>query len=413
MATRKKLIGVSACALFIILTSFFWQNKQKAVQPPNIGKRWGEVTASSDFLNLQKAAEHYRFEIRHNPDLVKNYVQLAQLYLQQARISGRHHEYVAKAGKLLDEALSREPENFEAMITRASIMLKLHRFEEAKELANNAIAKHSFNAFSWGVLSDALKELGDYQGAVRACDKMLSIRPDLRSYARAAHLREIHGDIHGALQAMKMACEAGVAGLENRAWALYQMGALYVKEGKLDTAEYIYQGLLDERPNYPFAFSGLAQICSARADYENAIQLLLRAYEVAPEHEFMEKIIEIYRASGKTQTADNLVEMVLAAFRQHEEQGWDVNLEFARFCTNENIYLDEALIRIEEEYHRRANNIDVLETYARVLYKKDRAKEAAPLIKKALELNKSDPELNYLSGKIAEKLKTQISQRSF
>ena len=105
---------------------------------------------------------------------------------------------------------------------------------------------------------------------------MLSIRPDLRSYSRAAHLREVHGDITGARRAMKLACDAGVIGLETRAWTLYQLGNLYLKEGKLDTAEYIYKGILEERADYSYALSGLAQIRSANKDYKSAIQFMLQ-----------------------------------------------------------------------------------------------------------------------------------------
>lgn len=405
MQIKKYIASVIALSAFIAIVSYFSiQNRQAIQRLPDISKRSGEVTASSELLNIQKAAEFYRYEIRQNPDIAKNYVQLAQLYLHQARITGRHHQYVAKAQKLLDEARSREPENFETIMTEALVMLTLHRFEEARELANRAIAKNSFSAFSWGVLSDALKELGDYEGAVKACDKMLSIRPDLRSYSRAAHLREVHGDIAGARQAMKLACDAGVIGLETRAWTLYQLGNLHLKEGKLDTAEYIYKGILEERADYPYALSGLAQIRSANKDYKNAIQFMLQAYEIFPEHEFMEMIIEIYRASGQTKRVENLAVTVLEGFKQHEDQGWNVNLEYAGFCANHDIYLDQALTRIETEYRRRPNNLDVLETYAWVLYKNARAQEAVPIIKKALQINKRDALLNYRAGMIASKL---------
>ena len=49
-------------------------------------------------------------------------------------------------------------------------------------------------------------------------DKMVSIRPDLRSYSRISYLREIHGDMPGAIEAMKMAIQAGYPGYEDRAW---------------------------------------------------------------------------------------------------------------------------------------------------------------------------------------------------
>ncbi len=79
---------------------------------------------------------------------------------------------------------------------------------------------------------------------------MLSIRPDLRSYSRAAYLREINGDIDGAVDALLKAANAGVAGQENRSWVLFNLGKLLTDQGKLDSANYIFKSILDERPSF-------------------------------------------------------------------------------------------------------------------------------------------------------------------
>ncbi len=402
---KQAIVYLLLSVLMLAVVGYFFIQRQTAENKiPNISKRSGAIGPSSEFLNLQKAVEYYRFEIRRNPELIKNYVELAQLYMQEARVTGRHHEYVAKAEKLLDEALSRKPDNFESNITKASLLLTMHRFEEAKALAETATLRNVHHAFSWGVLSDALKELGDYPGAVKACDKMLSVRPDLRSYARASHLREIHGDLRGAREAMKMACDAGVTGQENRAWCLYHLANLFLKEGKLDTAEYIYKGVLEERPNYPYALAGLADVHSAKQEFNKAEQLLLRAYDLAPEHLFMEKLAETYRAAGQAEKANVLAESVLEAFRQHEQQGWNVNLEWAMFCAKHDFQLDEALKRAEIEYRRRPNNIDVQEVYAWTLHKVGRSAKALPIIEQALQINARSPLLFYRAGMIAKKV---------
>ena len=116
-------------------------------------------------------------------------------------------------------------------------------------------------------MCDANVELGHYDEAVAAVDKMMSARPDLRSYARASYLRELHGDRMGAVEAMKFAADAGAAGQENRSWALYNLGNIFLNWGKLDTAEFIYKGILEERPNYAYAMSGLAMVSAARKNY--------------------------------------------------------------------------------------------------------------------------------------------------
>ncbi|HEX9652708.1 MAG TPA: tetratricopeptide repeat protein [bacterium] len=393
-----------AIALFTVAAYVYVDHRHEESRIPNISKRSGDLGAASEILNLQKAVEFYRTEIRLNPDLIKNYVELAQLYIQEARVTGRHHEYVAHADQLLDEALRRSPDNAEAAMTKAGLLLTMHRFEEAKKLAEFAVKRNAYSAFAWGALCDAEKELGNYSAAVRACDKMLSLRPDLRSYSRAAHLREIHGDLPAARAAMKLACDAGVTGQENRAWALYQFANLFLKEGKIDTAEFIYKGLLEERSNYPYALAGLADVHSARGQFNEAIQLLLRAYDLTPEHTFMEKLVDVYRATGQTRKSEILAESVLEAFKQHEEQGWNVNLEYALFCANHDLQLGEALRRIEQEIKIRPDNIDVQEAHAWVLYKLGRADDAMAAIEKPLQMNTANAMLLCRAGMIAKKM---------
>jgi tetratricopeptide (TPR) repeat protein len=279
--------------------------------------------------------------------------------------------------------------------------MTLHQFEQAKALAEKAITLSPYNAFSHGVLVDALVELGDYPGAVQACDKMLGLRPDLRSYARAAYLRELHGDLRGAQQVMRMACDAGVAGQENRAWALYQLGRLYFNAGKLDTAEIIYRGIAQERPGYAYAMSGLAQILSARGDHDGAIELLNQIYIDTPDHAFVEQLVEIYAVAGQKEKSQKMAQLVLESYGQHEKEGWNVDVEYARFCSDHDFNLAEALQRAEREYQRRPQNIDVLETYAWTLHKSGQSERAAALLQQALRLNTQRASLYYRAGMVA------------
>ena len=114
-----------------------------------------------------------------------------------------------------------EPNNFEALTFKALIHLSQHHFTEGLEVAERAKKINPYNAFIHGILVDANVELGNYTAAVAAADKMISIRPDLRSYSRISYLREIHGDYKGAIEAMQLAVDAGVPGEEGTEWARF------------------------------------------------------------------------------------------------------------------------------------------------------------------------------------------------
>jgi tetratricopeptide (TPR) repeat protein len=405
MSKNKKTLWLIASFVVVWLGAYFLLKKPEAGRAlPDLSNRTGSGSASAEFLNTKHAFEYYRNEIRKQPEAVKNYVQLAQLCVQEARITGRHHEYIPKAQTLLEEALSRAPQDLEALLAKASVLMTLHKFEGAKALAEQAIKIAPRNAMSHGILSDALLEMGDYEQAVQMCDKMLSLRPDLRSYARAAYLRELHGDVAGAQHVMKMACDAGVTGHENRAWTLYQLGKLYFNEGKLDTATYIFNGILAERPEYAYARSGLAQINLAQKNYTEALATLKQIYQDTPDHAFLEQLVEAYHLAGQTAEAERMTKLVIEAYAQHEQEGWQTDLEYARFCTNYDLNLAEALQRAQREFERRPNNIDALEVYAAALYKNGQAEKAEPLMKQALRLQTQRPSLYFHAGMIAHQL---------
>jgi tetratricopeptide (TPR) repeat protein len=398
----KNVIAV-ACILVLALLVFgrYYAVKKSTPPLPSLSQRMSEkAQLSSEFLNAKKAVEFYETEIRRKPKVVKNYVDLANVFLQEARVTGNHHEYIPKAHEMINEALSREPKNFEALLAKASIMLTLHQFAEAKRLAQIAIIENPYSAFACGVLVDAHIELGEYDEAVKASDKMLSLRPDLRSYSRASYLRELHGDKAGAIEAMRLAAEAGVAGHENRAWVLYHLGLLYLQAGKPDTAAFIFNGTLEERENYPYALSGLAQVHAAKKNHAEAIRLLKQAHDLTPEHVFLEQLAEAYRCSGDIRRADSTAQEVLKAFGQHEKGGWNVNREFAMFCAIHDMNLPAALKRAKNEYETRPNNIDAQETYAWLLYKNGKASEAVPIIEQALRLKTRRATLFYHAGMI-------------
>lgn len=379
---------------------FAFLKREPPKELPSLSPRSGDATLQSEFLNAKNAVDHYRTEIRTHPDITKNYVQLAQLLMQEARITAKHHEYIPKAQSLLDEALRRAPQDFEALATKAALLMTLHRFEEAKAFAEKATAQNAYNAGSYGVLCDAQVELGNYEDAIKTCDKMLSLRPDLRAYARAAYLRELHGDLQGATDLMRLAADAGISGQENRAWVLYQLGSLYFTQGKIDTAAFIYTGILEERPNFAYAESGLAMVKAAKKENGAATGYFIKAAQSAPEHVFLEQLADFYLALGQKQPAEELAKKVLTAFEEHEKDGWNIDREKAAFLLIHNLQPDESLMRAKRDCARRPKNIDALETYALALHKTGKSAQAAPLIAQAMRLGTKRATLHYHAATI-------------
>lgn len=408
MKKNSLLLGLIAAALttgtlYMLLPDSRAADHQQpltALQLPDLKPRHDGPASEAEYQKARAAVETYRKDIAASPDKFPPYIKLAEIYMQESRVSGQHHLYIPAAQGLLDAVLQKDSSNFEAVVLKASILMTLHQFDRARALAERAIAVNSYSALAYGILCDANVELGNYDDAVKACDRMISIRPDLRSYARVSYQRELHGDRAGALDAMKMALDAGVPGQENRAWVAYNLGNLYLNGGHLDTAEHIFRAILEERPGYGFAMAGLAAIECARQNYPAAIEQLVKASQTTPEHLFIERLADIYLAMGQKESARTMEEKVLTTFAQHEQDGWNVDREYAQFCADHSIHLDEALIHARREIDRRPDNIDALQTYAWALLRNGRGTEAVPYIERAMRLDSNNAMLNYYAGMI-------------
>ena len=135
-------------------------------------------------------------------------VELAGAYLQRARETGDYGFY-ARADGLLREALSLRPGDPGALVVSASLALSRHDFSRGLALARRARAAQPEALAAYPALVDALVELGRFGAAERTLQQMIDAKPTLAGYARVSYLRELHGDLDGAVAAMRRAIAAG------------------------------------------------------------------------------------------------------------------------------------------------------------------------------------------------------------
>ncbi|HJY29240.1 MAG TPA: hypothetical protein VJ306_14535, partial [Pyrinomonadaceae bacterium] len=95
----------------------------------------------------------------------------------------------------------------DALLLRAHALQSLHHFAEAERTARELIRQRE-RPFDYGVLGDVLIDQGKVREGAAAYQKMVDLRPDLQSYARAAHVRWLTGDLAGAMELMKLATSA-------------------------------------------------------------------------------------------------------------------------------------------------------------------------------------------------------------
>lgn len=303
-AVKKTRLYPILLILFVFGAGFivFKYKKDKKNQAASfylLQDRKGPSPETNEWKGVKAKASNYMKAIRTDPDDIKSRLGLASLYIQEARITGNYMYYDAAAMKYVNDVLQKDSLHFEALTLKALLYLSQHHFAEGLIIAQKAQGINPHYAFLYGLIVDANVEMGNYDSAVANSDKMVSIRPDIRSYSRISYLREIYGDYTGAIEAMKMAVEASPPGDESTEWCRVQLGQLYENTGELKFAEMHYIIALNERPNYAHALAGLARIALAAKDYNKAITYYLQADSLVINHTFKEELIEIYSLAGK------------------------------------------------------------------------------------------------------------------
>src|SRR6185369_7090504 len=207
------------------------------------------------------------------PDKAAGYNQLASAYMQKARETA-DFSFNAHADAAITRSLAVEPDNYDGLKLRTKLLLTYHRFAEALETARHSQTVRDDDHDVWGQITDALVELGDYPGAVKAAQKMVDLRPDSSSYARVSYLRSLHGDTQGAIQAMVAAVKsANPNDAEAVAWCHVQLGNELITAGKSEAGEREFDEALRIFPDHPLALRAKAQARKEAGDVESAIKI--------------------------------------------------------------------------------------------------------------------------------------------
>ena len=348
--------------------------------------------------------------LKNDPEDLKQYITLASTFISEGRITGDNTYYGNAAIQMLNKETGSTTGNkdlvFQALSLKSAVLLNMHQFKDALDVAQQGAALNSYNAGIFGALVDANVELGNYDEAVKDCDKMIRIRPDLRSYSRASYLRQIYGQDTGAIDAMKMAVDAGMPGLESTEWARVNIGDLYLNEGNIDSASIIYRTALVYRPDYPFALIGMARVAEARKDYDAAITYTKSAIQIRSEVAFVSFLADLYELKGDAakakDTRNDVVDLLLQGQKDEPADALvkhNVSRELATAYLNAG-NLDKALQYAQTDLNMRPTNIDANELIAWVYYLKGDYADAKVHADKMLATNTKSTNKLYKAGAI-------------
>src|SRR5690349_4880533 len=314
--------------------------------------------------------------IEKNPKNFEAYNALALALSRRARETSDVRFY-QQAEETLQKSFAISPDNFDGQRIHVWLLLGRHEFAAALDEANKLNKKLPDDAMLYGFLTDANVELGNYRDAERAAQWMLDLRPgNLPGLTRAAYLRELYGDIDGALELMNIAYQSTPPNeVEDGAWILTQMAHLNLAEGQLGEAERLLHQALTMFPGYHYALGNLAKVRIQQKRYAEAVDLLKQRYEKAPHAENLYDVAEALQVAGHTREA----EKAFAEFEQKSlletNRADNSNRELIFYYADYAHEPEKALQVAEREYARR-HDVYTLDAYAWALHRNGKDTEA-------------------------------------
>jgi tetratricopeptide (TPR) repeat protein len=393
--TPTKKTAMMAVTLFVATLVYgFWPRAEaRAGERLNAGR-----TTSAEDLHATIAIARRRLQA--NSGDVEAAVSLADTLMRLARVES-NGGHAVEAEAVLRTALREEPSDYTALKMLGATHLAQHKFRDAVDAANRAIAVRHRDAWNYGVLGDAYLELGEYDRAFAAFDTMARLRPDAAAYARVAYARELQGDLDGALLEMRRAADGtGAHDPESLAWHYAQLGHLYLEKGDLVSAQREYARAEYSFPGHPYARNGMIRVAMASKDYAGALAISRAMLAEAPTPELAATVGDLLALAGDAAGA-------AAMYRQAEaleRDGWRSEepqpAALARMLAERGLKTSDAVTLAEQAAADRSD-IHMMDALAFAYFRAGRLGDAAAAASRALRTGSGDRRLLYHAAAIA------------
>jgi tetratricopeptide (TPR) repeat protein len=350
-------------------------------------------------------------ELRARPRDVKALGTLGLAYLQRVRETG-DASYYPKADGVLREALAIAPRDLLATAALGQLALARHQFRRALELGLRAKRISPTTAGVYGVIGDASVELGRYDDAFAAFDRMASLKPGVASYSRVSYARELLGDVAGARRAMRLAASSAVGAHEAYAWTQVQLGLLDLSVGRAEDAARDVRVALQAFPGYAFALDAMAQAQAALGHAPVAVRYERRAVDRVPLPQYVATLGDLLAVTGSRPAAQRQYALIGVIERLLAANGVRNDLDIALFDADHG-RAPARTVALARTGHAERPSIVGDDVLGWALARAGRCGEALPYSERALRLGTRDALKVFHRGYVAACLGRTGEARAF
>jgi tetratricopeptide (TPR) repeat protein len=325
---RSLTIGVTGVALGALLVGaglFGPLRSGEGPARPPVGALTRSAAAAGDphipvSGSLDNLTSSLQDRLKAVPNDHVSWATLGLAYVQQAKVTVDPSFYPRADDALGQSLVINRSTNFLAYAGLSALASARHDFSTAKTYAEQGLAINSFSSILYGALSDAELQLGNYDAAIAAVQRMVDLSPDTTSLARASYTWELRGNIDEARRLMRRALD-DAATASNRAFALVHLGGLAADQGDANAALTYYRDALVAAPDDAAALAGKAKAEAALGQVETALDDYAAVVARAPEPGYIVEYARLLESVGRTQEAEAQYRVVQATQRLFAANG--------------------------------------------------------------------------------------------
>ncbi len=356
----------------------------------------------------ETALRFFLERVRRDPEDTRSQNALADIYLRRVRETG-NEDYLPLALQAARASLASvaAEQNTGGLGALALAEFANHDFAAARDHAEQLMTLHPQKSTPFAILGDACLELGEYERALAAFQKMEQLSEnDASTETRLARLAVLQGETESARRhfsaALALLRALQTPPREPIAWCDWQLGDLAFGAGDYPTAERHYREGLAGAPEDFRILASLGRLAAARSDLAGAISYLEQAVRIAPAVDSMAALGDLYQLEGRTADATARYELV-AQLGEHSSKvhGTPFNRALANFQANHDLNAEGAFALAKAEYAAGRHDIYGADALAWTALKANRLGEAQVAMREALKLGTRDARLFYHAGMIA------------
>ncbi|MEV7907541.1 tetratricopeptide repeat protein [Streptomyces anulatus] len=306
---------------------------------------------------------------------------LGMAYVQQARSTADPATY-DRAEKALRTSFTVQAEgNTDAEIGMGALAAARHDFPTALRWARKATASGPYSSSAYGVLADAYTQLGRYDDADEAVQKMTDLRPDAASLARASYAFELKGDTDRARALMRRSL-AAAATLADTSFAHNVLATLDLQDADPRAALARTQIGLRAVPGDSALLETRARARLALGDTAKAIADYRAAIAIAPLPHYLLGLGELEQSLGHREQAEAQYTILRAQDRIRAAAGDPADTDAILFEADHGD--PRRAVTMAEQTLRTRPFVAVHDAYAWALHRAGRDAEALIQAEKAL-----------------------------